>query len=271
MAETTEVIVEKKGDQPAEQPKSARDRYRSRYSEADPELNLDDEEAFYTRANENLDELEGFRESNRQLGEAMDRTPELAGMVLAARQGTNPFVWLAENLGPDMDIRQLADNPEFANQMGEALKKFQQAQDKAQAKKKEIGQNMANSFQTLKDYQAEKGLSDEECVKMAKDFFGELDEDGNPVGKESFMYLASNGIVTKGMWEALFNARHYEGDIAAASDKARATALNDKVQNPLSKSGTGLPQSMSTGGGKRGESKPKSDGSLAQFAQNLMV
>ena len=54
-------------------------------------------------------------------------------------------------------------------------------------------------------------------------------------------------------------------------DKARASALNDKVQNPLSKSGTGLPQSMSTGGGKRGESKPKSDGSLAQFAQNLMV
>ena len=89
---TTEANVEQKPqEQPAEQPKSARDRYRERYSTADPELNLDDEEAFYTRANENLDELEGFRESNRQLGEAMDKAPILAGLVLAAKNGQNPF------------------------------------------------------------------------------------------------------------------------------------------------------------------------------------
>lgn len=269
MATTTEPQAQKQQTPPA-QP-TAKDRYRGRYSQAHPDLNLDDDEAFYTRANQNLDELENFRKTDKELGEAMERTPQLAGLVLAARNGVNPFVWLAENIGPDMDIRELANNPEFANQMGEALKKFQQAQEKAQAKKKEIGENMANSFQTLKDYQTEKGLSDEECVKMAKDFFGELDDDGNPVGKESFMYLASNGIVTKGMWEALFNARHYDGDIAAATDKARASALNDKVQNQLSKGGTGLPKAMSTSGGKRGESKPKNDGSLASFAENLMV
>ena len=270
MATTTTEQQAQEQQTPPAQP-TAKDRYRGRYSEAHPDLNLDDDEAFYTQANQNLDELENFRKTDKELGEAMERTPQLAGLVLAARNGVNPFVWLAENIGPDMDIRELAENPEFANQMGEALKKFQQAQEKAQAKKKEIGENMANSFQTLKDYQTEKGLSDEECVKMAKDFFGELDDDGNPVGKESFMYLASNGIVTKGMWEALFNARHYDGDIAAATDKARASALNDKVQNQLSKSGTGLPQSMSTSGGKRGESKPKNDGSLASFAENLMV
>lgn len=268
MATTSTEQQQAQEQKPAQQ--TARDRYRGRYSEAHPDLNLDDDEAFYTQANQNLDELESFRQTNKELGEAMDRTPELAGMILAARQGTNPFVWLAENIGPDMDIRQLADNPEFANQMGEALKKFQQAQDKAQAKKKEIGKNVANSFQTLKDYQTEKGLSDEECVKMAKDFFGELDDEGKPIGKDSFMYLASNGIVTKGMWEALFNARHYENDIAAASDKARASALNDKVQNRLSKSGTGLPQSMSTGGGGRTSDKGKKGKSgLAAFQEKL--
>lgn len=265
---STEQPQAQEQNQPAQQ--TARDRYRGRYSAAHPDLNLDDDEAFYTQANQNLDELESLRQANKELGEAMDRTPELAGIVLAARRGINPFAWLAENIGPNMDIRQLADNPEFANQMGEALKIFVANQEKAAAKKKEIGQNMVNSFQTLKDYQAEKGLSDEECVKMAKDFFGELDDDGNPVGKESFMYLASNGIVTKGMWEALFNARHYEGDIAAASDKARASALNDKVQNPLSKSGTGLPQSMSTGGGGRTSDKGKKGKSgLAAFQEKL--
>lgn len=267
MATTSTEQQQAQEQKPAQQ--TARDRYRGRYSEAHPDLNLDDDEAFYTQANLNLDELENYRQTNKELGEAMDRTPELAGMVLAARQGTNPFAWLAENIGSDMDVRQLADNPEFANQMGEALKTFVANQEKAAAKKKEIGKNVANSFQTLKDYQTEKGLSDEECVKMAKDFFGELDDEGKPIGKESFMYLASNGIVTKGMWEALFNARHYENDIAAASDKARASALNDKVQNPLSKSGTGLPQSMSTGGGCTSDKGKKGKSGLAAFQEKL--
>ena len=267
---TTEANVEKKPqEQPAEQPKSARDRYRERYSTADPELNLDDEEAFYTRANENLDELEGFRESNRQLGEAMDKAPILAGLVLAAKNGQNPFAYLAENIGPDMDIRELANNPEFTEQMGEALKKFQEHQDKMLAKEKEIGENAVKSLATLKELQQERGLSDEECVKLTKDFFGEFDEDGNPVGKDSFMKLASEGIVTKGMWEALINARHYADDIASATEKARATALNEKVQNPLKDfKGAGVPN-LSGGGAGSGEKKPKKSVSgFAEFGQD---
>ena len=147
MATTTETKV----DQPAEQPMSARDRYRDRYSAAHPDLNLDDDEAFYGQANANLDELESFRESNRQLGEAMDKAPILAGLVLAAKEGQNPFAYLVENLGPDMDISDLAENPERAKQMGEALKKYQERQEKNTARDKEIGENMAKSIQTLKE------------------------------------------------------------------------------------------------------------------------
>ena len=258
MATTTEepkVDPKQEPQTPPAEPVSARDRYRGRYSEAYPDMNLDDEEAFYGQANANLDELEGFRESNRQLGEAMDKAPILAGLVLAAKEGQDPFSYLIENLGPDMDIRDLADNPEKAKQMGEALKKFQEKQAKAAAKEKEIGENMAKSIQTLKEYQQEKGMSDEECVKMLGDFFGDYDEEGQPVEKASFMQNASNGIVTKGMWEALFNARHYDGDIASATEKARATALNEKVQNGLKNFDAGVPNL--SGGGAGRETKPK--------------
>ena len=259
MAKKTEVIVEKKEpvvEQPPQQ--SARDRYRSRYSEANPDLNLDDEEEFYTQANNNLDELENYRQANKELGEAFDRTPALGGMVLAAKNGQNPYAWLAENIGPDMDIRVLATNPEFAKTMGDALTKFWENQEKAKKKKEEIGNNAVKSLQTLKELQAEKGLSDEQCIKMANDFFGEFDEDGNPVGKESFMYKASNGIVTKGMWESLINGRNYDADIKTATDKARATALNEKLENGLKQFGTGLPQSLSTSGKGKTEKKKES-------------
>ena len=270
MATTT---TEPKDGQQAQEPQtpppapSARDRYRSRYSEAYPDMNLDDEDAFYGQANANLDELEGFRESNRQLGEAMDKAPILAGLVLAAKEGQDPFSYLIENMGPDMDIRDLAENPEKAAQMGESLKKFQERQEKAQAKTKEIGENMTKSIQTLKEYQQEKGMSDEECVKMIQDFFGEFDENNQPVGKASFMQNAANGIVTKGMWEALFNARHYDGDIASATERARATALNEKVQNGLKDFGATVPN-LSGGGRGAGERKPKKSGGFKDWGED---
>lgn len=252
---------------------SARERYRSRYSAAHPDMNLDDEEAFYTQANANLDELENYRNDNRMLGEAFDRTPLLAGLVLAAKEGENPFTYLAENIGPDMDIRELANNPEFAQKMGDALLKFQQNQDEAgkadAATKKEIGENMQQTFAALKEIQDERGMSNEECLELVKKMFGERDENGEPVS-DGIFGAASRGIVPKEVWEAILKAENYDNDIAAATDKARASALNEKVQNGLKDFGTGLPPSMGTGGAGRGEKKPKKDdGSIESFRRSL--
>jgi len=269
MATTTE---EPKGGQqePQTPPQpSAKERYRNRYGETYPDLNLDDEEAFYGRANENLDELESLRESNRQLGEAFDRTPELAAMVIAAKEGKSPFVWLAENIGPNLDVRELADNPEFATQMGEAVTSWMDNQKAVEAKKKEIGENAVKSIGVLKELQAEMGLSDEQCVKMVKDFFGEFDEEGNPVGKDSFMQNAANGIVTKGMWESLVKGRNYDGDIASATEKAKATALNSKIQNGLKTFGEPGVPSLNGGGRGGSEKKPKKKGGFAAFGEDL--
>lgn len=264
MAKEVEV-VKVEGQEPA-QP-TARERYRSRYQEMNPDLDLDNEDEFYAQANQNLDDLEQYRQTNKELGEAFDRTPALAGMVIAARNGQNPFAWLAENIGPDMDIRALAEDPEFSKTMGEALTKFMENQEKGKQKKEEIGKNVTKSIETLKELQAEKGLSDEQCIKMCNDFFGEFDDEGNPVGKESFMYKASNGIVTKGMWESLINGRNYDTDIAAAKDQAAATALNSKVQNGLKEFGGGVP-SLSGGGKGGAERKPIKTGGFADWGKD---
>lgn len=246
---------------------TARERYRSRYGEAHPELNLDDEDAFYGQANANLDELEGYRKSNKELGEAFERTPLLGGLVYAAREGKNPFAYLVENIGPDMDIRELANNPDFAETMGQALTTFQENQKKAKEEEKQIGDNCVKSLQVLKEIQQEKGLSDEECIKMCNDFFGEFDENGNPVGKDSFMANAKKGIVTKGMWESLLNGRHYDSDIESAKEQARATALNERMQNGLRKVGSGVP-SISGGGVGRGQAQPKKKGGFADWGKD---
>lgn len=268
MATTAEEQKQPTTQPEGQQQPTARDRYRERYSQANPDLNLDDDEAFYTQANANLDELEVYRQANKELGEAFDRTPELAGMVSAARGGQNPFTWLAENIGPDMDVRELANNPEFAKTMGEALTRFMENQEKAKQKREEIGKNAVKSLEVLKELQAERGLSDEQCVKMVHDFFGEFDDEGNPVGKESFMYKASNGIVTKGMWESLIKGRTYDEDIASAAEKASAKALNSRIQNGLRNFGDSGVPSLSGGGRGGSEKKPKKKGGFADWGED---
>lgn len=252
-------------------PQSARDRYRGRYSAAHPDLDLDDEEAFYGQANKNLDELEDFRESNRLLGEAMDKTPLLAGLVLAAKEGENPFVYLAENVGPDMDVRELANNPEFGKKMGEALAKWQENMAKAAKAQQEAGENFAKSQDALKELQQERGMSDEEAQALLKKLYGEVDEEGN-VTDPGIIGNASMGIVPKEVWVAVLKAQNYDNDVKAAGDKAAAKALNDKIQNPKKTfNNNGLPGAMPTGGAPRVPGKKKNDGSIEAFRESLGI
>ena len=233
---------------------SERDRYRSRYREAYPDMDENDEEGFYTRANANLDELEGYRESNKALSDAFDRNPTLAAMLLAAKDGENPFVYLAEMGGPDLDIRALIDDPEFGDKMSKAVVKFQENQLASKKAQEEMQQNMLTSINALKELQQEKGLSDEDCQNLFVKFFEEIVGDG------------SKGIVSKDTWNAVLKARSYDDDIASASDKARASALNEKVQNPLKNYDEGvMPPSLSQGGAGQGERNEKKPSSFASF------
>ncbi|MCR4916279.1 MAG: hypothetical protein K6A96_11050 [Prevotella sp.] len=240
---------------------SARDRHRQRYRESYPDMG-DDDEAYYAQANANLDELEGFRESNRQLGEAMDAAPLLAGLVLAAKEGENPFVYLAENIGPDMDVRELASDPDFGKKMGDALTKYQKKMAKSEATRQEIGNNFQQTLTVLKDLAAERGMSDEERDALYKKMYGETDADGNVVDYGIFGN-ASMGIVPKEVWEAVLKADSYDSDMATATEKARAQALNEKSQNPLKKFDN-MPPSLN-GGGRGRTAEPRRRGGFADW------
>lgn len=244
--------------------KSARDRYRERYGAAHPDMNLDDDEAFYTQANANLDELENFRESNRLLGEAFDKTPLLAGLVYAAKNGEDPFTYLAENIGADMDVRELANDPEFGKRMGDALSKHMENVAKAAQAEKEAGENFQKSMDALTELQQERGLSDDDKVALIRKLYGEVDPETHEVVEPGIIGNASMGIVPKEVWEAVLKAQNYDNDIASATEKARATALNEKLQNGKKSFGAGVP-TLNGGGAGRAEQPKKKGGSFADF------
>lgn len=232
----------------AEPPKpTQRERYSSRRKEAYPDISEDDEEAYYGQANKDLDELEGYRKSNKELADVFDKTPTLAGMLLAAKEGENPFVYLAEQAGPDLDIRELINDPDFGEKMSQALNKYQESQLAGNKAKDEMKSNYQASFAALKEIQQERGMSDEDCMALVEKMFGNEEDDGI-IGK------AARGIVDKATWEAILKAQNYDSDIASEREKAGARAMNDRLQNPLKKfDDSDMPPTLSTGGAGAGE------------------
>jgi len=208
MAKEQKPAVEQPGTQEPPQP-TQRERYASRRKEAYPDISEDDEDAYYGQANADLDELEGYRKSNQELADVFDKTPTLAGMLLAAKEGENPFVYLAEQAGPDLDIRTLINDPDFGQKITAALDKYQENQLKGQQAQEEMKGNYQASFAALKEIQQERGMSDEECLQLVDDFFE------NVVGN------ASKGIVSKETWEAYLKAHR---PLTVASRTRRRTS-----------------------------------------------
>lgn len=233
---------------PAAPQPGAKAKYMDTYRAAYPDMDMDDEEAVYGQANSNYEELMNHRATQKQLADSLEKHPELNDMVVMASRGQNPWVWVAENLG--MDMRDMANDPEFVDSITEALAKFHQAEaDKAEAAAKsaqddedykaQVTEAMSQSMQTLGEIQKEKGLSDEECEQIFTDFFKQIDE-------------AKEGRVSKDLWQAYINSRNYDGDMEKARNEAAAKALNEKFQNRVKTPDNDVPPSMPQGSGRSG-------------------
>ena len=108
----------------AEEKKSNRDRFRERYAKRYPDVNMDDEEAYYDRANSLMDEYEGYENNSRQMREQLAKSPAFAEMMVAARgqEDFDPVVWMVQNRG--LDLQALQDDPDYAKNNKEKLNDF---------------------------------------------------------------------------------------------------------------------------------------------------
>lgn len=212
---------------------TAKERYVERYRKAHPDMKDDDEEDLYGRANSNLDELEGYRSSNKALSDAFEKNPTLAAMLIAAKDGENPFVWLGENLG--MDIKELSDDPEFGKKLSDALIAYQKKQGEGKKADADREKNFNASIEALKKLQNESGMSDDETQELYMKFFEDVAEP------------ASRGIVTDETWRMMKKACDYDTDIEAAKKTAQTRGINQHIDNNLRKKSPDVPPTLSTG------------------------
>lgn len=212
-AEVTEVTAET----PA---LSRRDAFRERISKRYPDLNMDDEDAYYDQMGKAMDEYEGYETGTRRLREAMERSPEMARMLTAAQGQDNfdPIAYLFENASGD--ILALAQDPDGAKKFGEMRAQQLQRQAESEEISKAVQDNMPASIEAISAKAKELGLSDEKTAEIVGQMFQVMDDMVHgKISPEVFTMLAKGGS--------------YDEAVEQARDEGKVEGLNQKVDDKL--------------------------------------
>lgn len=221
-----------------------RDRYRSRYKEMYPDLDMDNEDAFYESANANLDELENYRKHNAELIGTFSNNKAFASMLMAAKNGEDPYEWMASNLGAD--ISELLSNPEYAKKISEAAKKFNESQSQGEASRKEYEANVQNTLAELQRIQQETGWDNEKCYALASRVYDIIDQ-------------GLKGLITEETFRMVMNGMNYDEDVKNARSEGEVAGRNAKITEQLKKETKpeGMPPSLSSSKGQSAQPQRK--------------
>lgn len=204
----------------AEEKKSNRDRFRERYAKRYPDVNMDDEEAYYDRANSLMDEYEGYENNSRQMREQLAKSPAFAEMMVAARgqEDFDPVVWMVQNRG--LDLQALQDDPDYAKKLADAHSEHL----KWLAKQKDIyektQENAPKSYEVVLAKAQEMGLSKEQAQEVVDNMYQIMED-------------LSVGKIDPSIFEIMAKGLNYNADLEAARAEGEAEGLSRKVDDKL--------------------------------------
>ena len=220
---------------------SARDRYRNRIKEDYPDLDMEDEEAYYNAANERYDDYKNMREGLQNLNSMIDKNALFREMMVAASKGDenwNPFKWAVEEKG--LDLKALADDPEYADTFAEAQRKHLKALADGDAMKKEAADNYAKSVEAIDAWCKENGVTDEQ-------------KNNAWVQIENMLNDANVGKVPVDVFAVIVKGGNRDADVAKAQEEGYQEGLGKNVEDKLRR----IPKPERNGGRQAAEPQPK--------------
>lgn len=199
-----------------------REAFLRRMAEREPNLNLDDEDAYYGYMDDMVTEYDDFRKSSESMRQNMANSPALTEMLMAARgqEGFDPVLWMIENRGLDLDA--LRDDEKYAEKVTEARNAWLAKKAKDEETFEAAKANMPRSIEAIKAKQAEMGLSDEQANEIVGDIY--------QMGSDLTM-----GIIPVNIFEMLAKGKTYDKDVEEAREVGVAQGLETKVTDKLRK------------------------------------
>ncbi len=230
-----------------QQKKSKRDAFMERFGQRFPDVQADDEDAFYGRLSDEFDRMDRSDAAQKELGELLVNDPRSAGFLMVMRKGGNPMEYLIEQYGDD--FREALNDETKAKEFAAAFSKYAEKQAKNKALQEQAEQNMEKMLADLDVAKEEGKFTDEDADKAYTYLYGEgglLDRlIINDITKDDWMMLmkaANYDAMQAGANARVAEARH-EGEVAGRNanintQKHRRTRTAD-LPSDLSQSGGG--------------------------------
>ena len=232
--------------------KSRRDNQLERLRKKHPEKKFEDDEEIYGQISDDYDqyeqELEGYRGREKSLSDMFAADPRSAQFLTDMHNGNDPVLGLVRNFG--VEIKDVLDDPEMQDKIAEANKEFVERVANSKKLDDEYEKNMDATLETLRQFQSERGMSDEQIDQVVNFLLG----------------IVKDGVMGKFSTETLdmaCKALNYEADVAAASEEGEVAGRNSKVVETLRKSKKG--DGTAPIGGKNGQGGPAPRKSQSMF------
>lgn len=231
------------------------DRLRKKY----PEKRFEDDEELFRQISDDYDqyeqELEGCRGREKTLSDMFAADPRSAQFLTDMHNGKDPVLGLVRNFG--VEVKDVLDDPEMQDKIEEANKEYIERIAKSKKLDEEYEANMDMTLETLRRFQTERGMSDEQVDKVV-DFLLTIVRDG-VMGKFSTETL-----------DMACKALNYDTDVASAGEEGEIAGRNSKIVEGLRKSKKG--DGIAPLGGKNGNgaSAPKKSQSMFDLANEAM-
>lgn len=210
------------------QVKSRRDQHLERLRKKYPGKKFEDDEEIYGQISDDYDqyehELDGYRGREKAMGDMFSADPRSAQFLADMHNGQDPVLGLVKNFG--IEIKDVLDNPEMQDKIAEANREYVERVARSKQLDEEYEKNMDASLATLRQFQEERGMSDEQIDAVA----------------DAMLTVVKDGVMGKFSRETLemfVNAINHDSDVANASEEGRVAGRNAKIVEGLRKQNKG--------------------------------
>ena len=204
------------------QVKSRRDSHIERMRKKYPDKKFEDDEELFGAISDDYDQYEKenseYKGREKALSDMFGADPRSAQFLTDMHNGQDPVLGLVRNFG--IEIKDVLDDPEMQEKIAEANKDYVERIAKNKQLEEEYQKNTEQTLETLRQFQNERGLSDEQIDEIM----------GKAIG------IVSDGVVGKFAPETLemiMKAMNYDTDVANAAEEGEIAGRNAKIVEKL--------------------------------------
>lgn len=233
---------------------SAKDSFNQRFMEANSDLNADDEDAYYGRLGQYMDEHKTYGDALKNVREAVGSSEDMQDLLasLAEHNEQNPDEpWSLAHLlimkvqNGEIDLDELQQNPDYAKVLSDAKTKKQEDAEQQRLLEEEGEKNFKDSIEMMQRIRDERGLSSEQvnaAMELAYTIHDELES--NKLSEDTF--------------NRILDSMNYKEDVETARQAGEASGIRKNIKERTRRMGDRMPER--TGGVQTPMQEPEPEG-----------